>query len=596
MILESLDDTPHLIGCAKAHTFPAMLKDVRTRRVPIASGRNLAAAVLLSALTAGCGDSSPQLRGYWVDTFNTRLETRAQITRVVEAARDSHANALFAQVRRRGDAWYVDSLEPPPDFLPFEAGLDPLRELIAQAHAQDPPIEVHAFVITGALWNKNPTLASGPDTGRPLDPQHVFNRHGGYDPVTRTIVSGPLNWLTRTRDTTAPGITFNGYRFGNEFWMDPGHPDAAAYTADVLGHLVERYALDGLHLDRIRYPEYSGAGQSPLGGASVGYNDTSVERFQRHFGIPIGSPPPAPGEARWAQWRRDQVSALVRRIYLTAVARRPQIAVSAALIAFGGGPEREEEWPTRAEAYWRVYQDWRAWTEEGILDIAIPMVYKREHVPVQQTDYDVWLEWTKSHSYSRAVAIGQGAFLNGIEGTLRQTRRALAPAPPGQATAGVVFFSLANSNVAVSANPFAQPLVADTVRRPEGDFSAALVTGRSADWREAFEASDLAPVFGARVRAPSLSWKVLPVLGHLSGFVRLGGAPADTVAVVVEKVGTRTGAGRHRVETRTDGSGFYGALDLEPGEYQVSVTAPGQSRSGVVRVEPGRVARLDLAP
>jgi len=573
-----------------------MLDGARNKRASTVFRRNLAAVLLVCAWTAGCGDTSPQLRGYWVDTFNTRLETRAQVTRVVEAARDSHANALFAQVRRRGDAWYLDSLEPPPDFLPFEASLDPLRELIEQAHAQSPPIEVHAFVITGALWNKNPTLVAGPDTGRPLDPRHVFNRHGGYDPVTRTIVSGPDNWLTRTRDTAAPGITFNGYRFGNEFWMDPGHPDAAAYTADVLGHMVERYALDGLHLDRIRYPEYSGAGQSPLLGASVGYNDTSVERFQRHFGIPTGSPPPAPGEARWAQWRRDQVSALVRRIYLTAVARRPQIAVSAALIAFGGGPEREEEWPTRAEAYWRVYQDWRAWMEEGILDIAIPMVYKREHVPVQQADYDIWLEWAKGHAYSRSVAIGQGAFLNGIEGTLRQTRRALAGSPPGGASAGVVFFSLANSNVPVSANPFAQPLVADTGRRPEGDFAAALVTGRSADWREAMEPGDLAPVFASRVPAPVLLWKVLPVVGHLSGLVRMGGAPADTADVVVEKMGPRTGVGRNRVETRTDGGGFYGALDLEPGEYQVTVTAPGRSLRGTVKVESGRVARRDLAP
>ena len=573
-----------------------MLDDAGITRTPTALRLNLAIAVLVCAWAAGCGDASPQLRGYWVDTFNTRLETRAQVTRVVQAARDSHANALFTQVRRRGDAWYLDSLEPQPDFLPFEAGLDPLRELIDQAHAQNPPIDVHAFVITGALWNKNPTLAAGPDTGRPLDPRHVFNRHGGYDPVTRTIVSGPGNWLTRTLDTAAPGVTFNGYRFGNEFWMDPGHPDAAAYTADVLGHMVERYALDGLHLDRIRYPEYSGAGQSPFLGASVGYNDTSVQRFQRHFGIPTGSPPPAPGDARWAQWRRDQVSALVRRIYLTAVERRPQIAVSAALIAFGGGPEREEEWPTRAEAYWRVYQDWRAWMEEGILDIAIPMVYKREHVPVQQADYDIWLDWAKSHAYSRSVAIGQGAFLNGIEGTLRQTRRALAAPPPGGTSAGVVFFSMANSNVAVSANPFAQPLVADTGRRPEGDFSAALVTGRSADWREAMEPGDLAPVFASRVPAPVLLWKVLPVVGHLSGFVRMGGAPADTADVVVEKIGPRTGAGRHRVETRTDGGGFYGALDLEPGEYQVTVTASGRSLRGTVKVESGRVARRDLAP
>jgi uncharacterized lipoprotein YddW (UPF0748 family) len=72
------------------------------------------------------------------------------------------------------------------------------------------------------------------------------------------------------------------------------------------------------------------------------------------------------------------VSNLVRRIYLNAIARKPDAKISAALIAFGGGPASEAFW-ARAEAYWRVYQDWRAWTEEGILDLAAPMAYKREN-------------------------------------------------------------------------------------------------------------------------------------------------------------------------------------------------------------------------
>ena len=72
------------------------------------------------------------------------------------------------------------------------------------------------------------------------------------------------------------------------------------------------------------------------------------------------------------------------RDYLAALAVKPNLKISAALIAFGGGPvcpstatcaTDKEIWEksASAEAYWRVYQDWRAWTEEGIIDIAIPM-------------------------------------------------------------------------------------------------------------------------------------------------------------------------------------------------------------------------------
>ncbi|MCV5605180.1 family 10 glycosylhydrolase, partial [Escherichia coli] len=77
-------------------------------------------------------------------------------------------------------------------------------------------------------------------------------------------------------------------RFGADSWMEPGHPEAAAYTVDVLMHLVRNYDIDGLHLDRIRYPDISVGGQTPSTGASVGYNVVNVARFQRRFGIPEG--------------------------------------------------------------------------------------------------------------------------------------------------------------------------------------------------------------------------------------------------------------------------------------------------------------------
>ena len=104
-----------------------------------------------------------------------------------------------------------------------------------------------------------------------------------------------------------------------------GHPDAAAYTADVLPHLVRNYDIDGLHLDRIRYPDISITEQTPSTGTSVGYNETSVARFQRRHGIATWSPPPAQNYPLWNQWRRDQVSNLVRRVYLNTIAIKPHL-------------------------------------------------------------------------------------------------------------------------------------------------------------------------------------------------------------------------------------------------------------------------------
>ena len=552
---------------------------------------------VLGSLLAPAGAAAQprsEVRGFWVDTFNTALNGPDDVRTVVDRALAAHANTIFAQVRRRGDAWYLDSLEPLPDGVPIQPGFDPLRALIAEAHARG--VEVHAFVIVTAIWNRAPSLFP------PLSPEHVFNRHGGYVRSTNTIVQGPDTWLTRTLlPDGAGGISMQGHRFGAEFYLDAGHPDAAAYTAAVLTHLVRNYDIDGLHLDRIRYPEIGVAGQTPSTGASVGYNGVSLARFHRRYGRPADSPAPSAGDPLWAQWRRDQVTNLVRRIYLDTTAVKPGLKVSAALIAFGSGPVSEAGWSS-AEAYWRVYQDWRAWTEEGIIDIAIPMIYQREHLASGRTAFDRWNEWLRNHQYGRAGMMGLGGFVNSVEGTLAQTRRSLEPSALGHRNLGVNFFSMATSNVAVTANPLSLPPGQNTPARPFADFAAGLVTGRSAAGTTLFEDPVLRPVpiFDAPAAVPVLPWKAAPEVGHLRGVIRdESGAVVDAgdVAIARSADGAPAGAGRLAVATATDGNGFYGGVDLAPGTFRVTVTPAAQppyTSACTATVTAGRVATFDI--
>jgi uncharacterized lipoprotein YddW (UPF0748 family) len=576
--------------------------------------RRLAAWLFTTALFVSPLFARTEYRAFWVDTFNTTLNNHTDIVNVVNNAKAAKANAILAQVRRRGDSWYLNSLEPLLDFNNFSpAAFDPLQDLIATAHAEG--IEVHAFCIIGAVWNKNPTFAPTATLGPPTNPNHVFNLHGGYDPVSKTIIPGPNNWLTRSLipDGTG-GITFQGHRFGSDFWIDLGHPDAAEYTYNVLMQLIRNYDIDGLHFDRIRYPELSVSGQTPSTGTSIGYNPTSIERFQRHYGIPVGSPPPAQNNAQWSQWRRDQVTNLVRRVYLNAIAVKPQIKISAALIAFGQGPTDVAPWPTAAEAYWRVYQDWRAWTEEGILDIAMPMAYKAENINTgppsvnQQTQFNQWLAWLNTHQYNRAGVIGIGGLSNAIEGTLRQTRRSLAT--PNN-LAGVIFFSMATSNVAITSNPYAIPPGA-TPARPFAEFASGLTTGKSISGATLYEpAVDAAnPIFAEAAAIPVFAWKSAPTKGHLMGFAkRPDGTAIDTGAVTVINADTNAVVRT----TTTDGNGFFGVVDLTPGRYTVNIEAPATASSVVSAaavIQPtatyssnciadvigGNVSRADAAP
>ena len=68
-------------------------------------------------------------------------------------------------------------------------------------------------------------------------------------------------------------------------------------------------------------------------------------------------------------------------------------------------------------------------------------------------------------AYNRAVMIGTGGFINSIEGTIQQVRGAFSPSRAGYRGAGVVFFSMANANEAVAANPLSNPAGRDTPRR-----------------------------------------------------------------------------------------------------------------------------------
>jgi uncharacterized lipoprotein YddW (UPF0748 family) len=555
-----------------------------------------ALGILAGTATAAAAQPRIEVRGFWVDTFNTLLNNHADVASVVDRAVAANANTIFAQVRRRGDSWYLNSLEPRADRTPIQPGFDPLQDLVLEAHGRG--LEVHAFVIANAIWNRAPSLFP------PEDPNHAFNRHGGYDPATNTITPGPDNWLTRTLipdGTPGTGITLQGHRFVSDFYIDPGHPEAASYTVEVLTHLVRNYEIDGLHLDRIRYPEISIPGQTPSTGTSVGYNAASIARFQRRYGIQAGSPPPAQNDPLWNQWRRDQVTNLVRRIYLDALAIRPRIKISASFIAFGSGPLTETGWLS-AEAYWRVYQDWRAWTEEGIIDLAIPMIYQRDHAASGRVAFDRWNEWIRNHQYGRSAVMGIGSFLNAVEGTLTQVRRALEPSVLGNRNLGVNFFSMATSNVAVTANPLSVPPGQNTPVRPFGDFASGLVTGRSANGATFFEdpAANPVPVFDQPAAIPDLPWKTSPQAGHLRGIVRdESGEVVDSGTVIVERVadGTVPAGGRASSAGATDGGGFYGAVDLAPGMFNVTVTPVGQAAypaACTTVISAGNVARFDI--
>jgi len=77
----------------------------------------------------------PELRAVWVDAFHDGFKTAQQVDNLVAWARRANVNALFVQVRRRGDAYYLKSFEPRSEDPDLTPGFDELQYLLADSGA-----------------------------------------------------------------------------------------------------------------------------------------------------------------------------------------------------------------------------------------------------------------------------------------------------------------------------------------------------------------------------------------------------------------------------------------------------------------------------
>ena len=500
--------------------------------------------------TAGQG----QFRAYWVDSFNPGLYSPAEIDRLVADARAANMNAIVAQIARRADCFCNRSIMPRTEAEVDSPPFDPLQTLIEKAHAAG--LEVHAWLNTTIMWGSEVP---------PRDPAHVFHAHG-------PSAGGRDNWVMVRHDGANRG--------GNLYFFDPGHPDAADYIVGMFLSIVRNYDVDGINFDYVRYPDYNPAPNVP----AWGYNPVAVARFQALAGR---SDVPEPTDPQWMDWRREQVTNMVRRVYLESARIRPWIRVSADTITYGSAPGSAAAW-IETRPYREVLQDWRAWMQEGILDLNIPMNYRREQAATEPNNfrrmYEEWSDFAKDHQYNRQAAVGTALYLNPIEDSVIQIRKALAPSPAGNLGVGWVGFSYHTPDT----------LVNDHRRPPEEarlELSRALT---QADQTPSSTAATPEPVFASAVSAPSMPWKAAPASGHLRGTVTTPkGSAADQYTVHLYDAATNTLV----ASRRTDGTGWFGFVDLNPGRYRVRVEAPGEAgtASASIPVIAGRVTPLALA-
>ena len=257
---------------------------------------------------------------------------RAEALAMLDRARQIGLNALILQVRPAADAIYPSPLEPWTEYLSGEQGRgpwlageapwDPLAFWLAQAHQRG--IELHVWL--------NPYRARQQSAKSPPSPQHLSVRE--------------------------PALV---KRYGEQLWMDPGEPAAAAHTLAVVVDVLRRYAVDGVHIDDYFYPYPVTA---PGSTTELPFPDD--ESFSRYVA----------GGGRLARddWRRDSVNRLVQAMHQTVMRERPGARMG--ISPFGiGRPDRRPPGITGFSQYDKLYADVELWFQQGWMDYLAPQLY-----------------------------------------------------------------------------------------------------------------------------------------------------------------------------------------------------------------------------
>jgi uncharacterized lipoprotein YddW (UPF0748 family) len=328
-------------------------------------------------------------RGAWVHLFDGSLKTRRQIRAVVDELAAADVTAIFAQVARRHDAYYVSTVLPRTPDPTLEPGLDVLAELIRLAHGRG--IEVHAWISVA------PTYHDVYD-GLPRPAGWVYTDHGRSAPTSQ-------RWVTRTREGA-----WSDY-------LDPGLRAVQDHVAAVVGELASNYAIDGIHLDYVRYQS-----------ASHGYHPTALARFRTETGARI-DPLPATSDPVWSNWRRAQTREVIRRARAAITASGRDVELSAAVISWGSGPgDAGRTGFTRTRTYNQTFQDWDTWVRSGDVDMVLPMNYFRAHDAEQARWFDEWLRYEQQLAAGARTRVlpGIGGYLNRPAAALDQMQRAMS--------------------------------------------------------------------------------------------------------------------------------------------------------------------------
>jgi len=280
-----------------------------------------------------------EIKGLWV--VKDALYSPAGITRMITSAVENGFNTILVQVRARGDSYYRSNVVPKGEAIGGAPGeFDPLYLVVEQGHRAG--LQVHAWINLYIVWS-SPRPPGSKD--------HIFYQHPDWfvtaDSVQNVFASEDIEGI----------------------YLSPALPGVRQHLLEVVREIVDKYEVDGIHLDYVRYPgirlDYNLAARTCFM-QEYGVDPLSITRSSGRINKFFGTTGIADLSRKWSQWRAEQVTALVRSIHELITQRHEGMKLSAAVK------------PDIYEAYYRYGQDWVRWANEGIIDFVIPMAYSND--------------------------------------------------------------------------------------------------------------------------------------------------------------------------------------------------------------------------
>ena len=259
---------------------------------------------------------------------------KEELRAILDRLQKANINTILLQTRIRATTIYPSQYEPwdgcLSGFPGKSPGYDALQFAIDECHKRG--MEVHAWVVT--------------------IPVGKWNSYG-------------CRQLRKKFPRLIKRIDQDGY-------MDPEATQTGCYLAEMCREIVQRYDVDGIHLDYIRYPE------------------TWKFRISK-------------------DQARGNITRIVEKIHQAVKKEKPWVKMSCSPI--GKFDDLSRYWSHGWNAYTKVAQDAQAWLKDGLMDELFPMMYFRG-----DQFFPFAIDW-KEHSYGKIIAPGLGIyFLDPKEG------------------------------------------------------------------------------------------------------------------------------------------------------------------------------------